>query len=613
MTKIEFLETDFQKQFDPGTWKKILLFAKPYRNTMFLLGLFMIFVAGVDIVMPLMTKYTIDHFIVPVNSDGLFQFSLIYFSIALFQALNVGIFILLAGKVETGVSYAIRRDGFKKLQELSLSFYDKTPVGWLMARMTSDTSKLSEIIAWGLVDLVWGSTLMTGIAVVMLIMNWKLTLIVLSIVPLLAWVSKKFQAIILSSYRIVKKTNSKITASINEGIMSAVTTKTLVREDENYKEFGDLTSKMYQASFRAAIQSALYLPLVQIASMTGTALAVWFGGKGVITSEISYGMLVMFLSYAGFFFIPIQEVARVFAELQNAQASAERIISLIETKSDIVDAEKVIIPAADKIVGDVKFEHVSFEYASEQPILSNFDLRVTAGSTIALVGKTGGGKTSIISLLCRFYEPVKGTIYIDNIDYTKYPLNFLHSNLGVILQTPHLFSGTILENIRYGRLTATDEEIYTAANLVNCDDFIQRMPLKYETEIAEGGTNLSTGQKQLISLARVILADPALLIMDEATSSVDTETEQLIQKALDKLVKGRTSFIIAHRLSTVQNADRILVIEDGKIIEDGNHNELIKLKGKYYKLYFQQYQDAAAAAVLGEVKTNPSINRDSLL
>ncbi len=601
MAGIEFLKADFQRQLDIGTWKMILQFARPYRNTMLLLGLFMIFVAGVDIVMPLLTKYAIDNFIVPVKSEGLFRFSILYFSIAIFQALNVGIFILLAGKVETGVSYAIRRDGFKKLQELSFSFYDKTPVGWLMARMTSDISKLSEIIAWGLVDLVWGSTLMAGIALVMLIMSWKLTLIILSIVPLLAWISRKFQVIILRSYRVVKKTNSRITASFNEGILSAVTTKTLVHEDNNFHEFEKLTNRMYSASFGAAVQSALYLPLVQLAAMIGTAMAVWFGRKGVISGDISYGLLVMFLSYTGFFFIPIQEVARVFAELQNAQASAERIVSLIRTEPELFDSPESVQPAG-RLRGRIRFEDVSFGYVGGQAVLKHFNLTIDAGSTIALVGETGGGKTSIISLLCRFYEPNRGTIFIDDLDYTKIPLEFLHSNLGVILQTPHLFSGTILENIRYGKLTATVEEITEAAKSVYCHEFIAQLPDQYNTEITEGGTNISAGEKQLISLARAVLADPALLIMDEATSSVDTEAELLIQRAMEILVEGRTSIIIAHRLSTIRKADRIIVIEGGQIAEDGMHDDLIAKRGKYYQLYFHQFQDQAAIMTLQKRK-----------
>jgi ATP-binding cassette subfamily B protein len=516
----------------------------------------------------------------------------------MFQALNVAVFIMLAGKVETGVSYNIRKAGFSKLQELSYSYYDHTPVGWLMARMTSDTAKLSEIIAWGLVDLVWGFTLMTGIAIVMLIMNLKLALIVLSVVPLLAWISKKFQVLILKSYREVRKTNSKITASFNEGIMGAVTSKTLVREDANLFEFEKLTGKMFASSFRAAVQSAIFLPLVQIFSMIGTALAIWFGGSGVIAGDISYGMLVMFLSYAAFFFIPIQELARVFAELQNAQAAAERIITLIETKPEIVDAEGIGSPPLQELKGKICFENVNFEYKKGQSILKDFNLDVEPGSSIALVGETGGGKTSIISLICRFYEPTSGSILIDDLDYRNYPLQWLQSNFGVVLQTPHLFSGTIIENIRYGKLDATDDEIISAAQAVKADAFIQSLPDKYDTEVSEGGTNLSTGQKQLISLARAIIANPSILIMDEATSSVDTETERSIQNAIEVLVKGRTSFIIAHRLSTIRNADRILVIESGKIIESGDHDELIFKNGKYFDLYNHQYRNEKVGSLL---------------
>lgn len=597
-TKQNFQEIDFNKQLDGRTWSKILSFAKTYKMTMILLGMFMVFVAAVDIVMPLMTRHAIDHFITPRNYDGLLGFGLLYLGIGMFQALNVAVFIMLAGKVETGVSYNIRKAGFSKLQELSYSYFDHTPVGWLMARMTSDTAKLSEIIAWGLVDLVWGFTLMSGIAIVMLIMNFKLALIVLSVVPLLAWISKKFQVLILRSYRQVRKTNSKITASFNEGIMGAVTSKTLVREDANLFEFEKLTSKMFSSSFRAAVQSAIFLPLVQISSMIGTALAIWFGGSGVIAGDISYGMLVMFLSYAAFFFIPIQELARVFAELQNAQAAAERIITLIETKPEIVDADGIGSPPVQTLKGKICFENVNFEYKKGQSILNDFNLKVEPGASIALVGETGGGKTSIISLICRFYEPTSGSILIDDLDYRNYPLQWLQSNFGVVLQTPHLFSGTILENIRYGKLDATDDEVFSAAQTVKADTFIQSLPEKYDTEVSEGGTNLSTGQKQLISLARAIIANPSILIMDEATSSVDTETEHSIQNAIEVLVKGRTSFIIAHRLSTIRNADRILVIESGRIIESGNHDELIIKNGKYFDLYNHQYRNEKIGSLL---------------
>jgi len=587
---MDHMETDYTRNFKFSSWRRVLTFAQPYRFTMILLGIFMILVAGVDIFMPLMTRYAVDNFIVPGVTSGIGYFAAVYVIILLFQAVSVAIFILLAGKVETGVSYRIRKAGFAKLQELSFSYYDRSSVGWLMTRLTSDTTKLSEIIAWGLVDLVWGGAIMIGVTVVMGILDWKLTLWVLSVVPLLFWVSQKFQVMILASYREVRKTNSKITSSFNEGIMGAVTTKTLVREANSLREFTELTTRMFNASFRAAVQSSMYMPLVQVASMIGAAFAIWFGGNGVIAGGISYGMLVLFLSYAAFFFQPVQEMARVFAELQNAQAAVERITSLIETDPDIRDDMETILPVSRPLQGDVRFEDVTFEYKRGQKILNHFDLEVNAGSTIALVGETGGGKTSIISMVCRFYEPTSGRILIDGRDYTRYPLQWLQSHLGVVLQTPHLFSGTIMENIRYGRLSATDEEVILAAAQVQADTFISKLPDGYHTAILEGGTNLSTGQKQLISLARAIIANPVILIMDEATSSVDTQTEQLIQVAIEKLVKGRTSFIIAHRLSTIRNAHRIIVIEKGRIIEDGNHADLIKLKGKYFKLYTDRFQ-----------------------
>lgn len=590
-------EEDFQKQIDLSTWKKVLAFARPYRGTMAWIAFFMIGVAAVDIIMPFMTKHAIDEFIANSRTDGLVKFALLYLSIALWQAVNVTIFIWLAGKVETGVSYQIRKAGFDKLQSLSFSYFDQTPVGWIMARMTTDTGKLSEIIAWGLVDIVWGTTLMSGIAVVMLIMNYKLALIVLSVVPLLAWISKKFQVLILASYREVRRTNSKITAAFNEGIMGAVTTKTLVREQSNLQDFKTLTGTMYRSSFRAAVQSALYMPLVQIGAMMGTALAIWYGGNSVIAGDISYGLLVMFLSYAGFFFIPIQEVARIFAEMQNAQASAERVMSLVETPVEITDKD-VTSPHPATIKGDISFNNVSFIYKKGQNVLQHFDLEVKAGQTVALVGETGGGKSTIVNLVCRFYEPSSGNLLVDGIDYRQYPLYWYYTNLGVVLQTPHLFSGTVRENIRYGNLKASEEQVIQASELAHAHHFIKELPDQYDTEVTEGGTNFSTGQKQLISLARVILADPRILIMDEATSSVDTETEHLIQQAIELIVQGRTSFIIAHRLSTIRTADRILVISNGQIIEDGTHDSLIRQKGHYHTLYLSQFQEESTRQLL---------------
>lgn len=595
-----YKEQEYTKSFDFQLWKQIFEYTKPYKKQILQLALIMMAVGGVDVTFPLMSKYAIDRFVIPGNIEGLGPFALTYFVLAGFQTFNVWLLITTAGKIEMNVSHDIRKKGFLKLQELSFSYYDKTPVGWMMARMTSDIDRLSEILSWGLVDLVWGSTLMSAIMVVLLYLNWKLALITLLVVPLLAWVSLYFQRKILASYRQVRKINSRITGAFNEGIMGAKTSKTLVREDRNLEEFREITKDMYGSSVRAAIFSSIFLPIVLALGSVGTGLALWFGGKGVVLEAISYGTLVAFISYTIQFFEPVRELARIIAELQAAQASAERVLSMINSKPQITDREQVTQVYGDvfhpkkenwpEVHGNIAFQKVSFTYDDGEQVLENFSLEVQAGEKIALVGETGSGKSTIVNLLCRFYEPTEGGILIDGVDYRQRSQLWLQSNLGYVLQTPHLFSGTILENIRYGRLEATVEEVEEAARLANAHEFIMKFPLGYESEVGEGGNLLSTGEKQLVSFARAILADPKIFVLDEATSSIDTETEQMIQQAIEKVLEGRTSFIIAHRLSTIRSADRILVIGNGKILESGNHKDLIKKRGHYYNLYTHQFK-----------------------
>jgi len=380
-----------------------------------------------------------------------------------------------------------------------------------------------------------------------------------------------------------------------------MTTKTLVREEENLKEFKDLTQEMYSSSVKAAVFSSIYFPVVITLGSIGTALALWFGGKAVLAQAIGFGTLSAFITYANQFFGPIRELARIIAEFQNAQASAERVMAMINTEPDIKDTPEVIEKYGtefepkrenwEEIKGDISFKNVHFYYKEGEEVLEDFNLEVKRGESIALVGETGSGKSTIVNLLCRFYEPVKGQILIDGVDYRERSQLWLQSNIGYVLQAPHLFSGTVKENIRYGRLDATDEEIIEAAKMVNAHDFIMRMEHGYDTEVGEGGNRLSTGEKQLISFARAIIADPKILVLDEATSSIDTETEQIIQDAIGKLLKGRTSFIIAHRLSTIRSADRILVIKDGRMVEQGSHRELMKQRGYYYRLYTNQFRE----------------------
>ena len=512
-----FEEKKYSKKFDLVLWKKLLKFCIPYKKKMILLGLFMLALAGVDVLFPLMSRYAIDNYVIPGNTDGILWYGLVFLGLVAIQALNIFFFIDIAGKIETHLTYDIRKKGFLHLQELSFNYYDKTPVGWLMARMTSDSQRLGSFISWGLVDMVWGGSLMILIAVIMLILNLKLALITLTVVPVLVVISIYFQKLILKAYRKVRKTNSKITGAFNEGISGAKTTKTLVREAENLKEFQVHTSQMYRSSVRAAILSSLYLPAILTLGSIGTGLALWFGGEGVMAGIVTYGTMVLFISYSVQFFEPLREMARVFAELQNAQASAERIFSMIDEVPQIKDNSQVTCEFGSimkmkqenwpDIEGRITFDNVTFSYKEGENILENFQLDIKAGETIALVGETGSGKSTLVNLACRFYEPNEGSIKIDGIDYRERSMLWLHSNLGYVLQTPHLFSGSIKENIAYGRLDASNEEIITAAKLVDAHGFIKKMKNGYESEVGEGGAKLSTGEKQLISFARAILTD----------------------------------------------------------------------------------------------------------
>lgn len=608
-----YVEENFNnknEKIDFGLWRKLLKYAADFKKQLIILGFVMIGVAGIDVLIPYLTKYAIDNFVVTGNVQGLLKFSIVYVVVIGIQAINVKLLVTFSGGVETKLAHHIRKLGFKRLQELSFSYYDTTPVGWMMSRMTSDIYRLSEIVSWGLTDMVWAIVMMMGFAGVMFYHNWKLTLITLCVVPPLFLIGIYFEKKILDAYRKVRKINSRITGDFNECITGAQTTKTLVREEDNLTEFKLDTKNMRDSAVRAAVFSALFLPIVLTLGSIGTGLALWFGGQDVLLKTISYGTLMMFISYSVQFFEPVSQLAATIAELQHAQASAERILSLIETESDIYDSKEVQEIYGDEynpkienwpeVHGDITFKNVSFAYKDGQRVLDNFNLDIKAGETIALVGETGSGKSTIVNLACRFYEPTEGEILIDGVNYKERSIGWLQANLGYVLQSPHLFSGTIKENIKYGRLDATDEEIIEAAKLVDAHDFIMKMDKGYDTEVGEGGGMLSTGEKQLISFARAIVANPSIFVLDEATSSIDTETERIIQNAIDKVLDGRTSFVIAHRLSTIVSADRILVIKNGKILEQGNHESLMRRKGYYYNLYTNQFVQEQENEILNE-------------
>ena len=587
---------------DTKLWRRIFDLLMVHKKKLYVLFMFMIMVATVDVIFPYLNKMAIDTY-VSGNGDlsKLWVFALAYFACIVWQGLNIYFFLRQAGRIEMDFSYDVRNKAFRKLQELSFTYYDKTPLGWIMARMTSDIGRLAEILSWSLMDLVWGLTVMFGITIVMFAVNWQLALLVLMVMPILAYLSVWFQTRILKSYREVRKINSKITGSFSEGITGAKTTKTLVLEDLNLTEFNHLTEDMRSHSVRAAILSAMFMPIVMGLGSISTAAILWYGGNQVLLGTIQFGTLMLFTQYASQFFEPLRQIARLLAEFQMAQASAERVLQLLHSEPQIVDSSEVIEKYGtildpkpqnyEPMFGNVTFDHVNFSYNPEEPVLKDFNITVTSGQTIALVGETGSGKSTIVNLLCRFYEPVSGKILIDGTDMKDRSIGWLHSNLGYVLQSPHLFSGSVAENIRYGKLAATEEEIIAAAKLVNAHDFIMNLEQGYETNVGEGGGRLSTGQKQLISFARAVIADPAIFVLDEATSSIDTETEQIIQHAIDTLLVNRTSFVIAHRLSTIVNADRILVIRKGVVKEDGTHAELLKIKGYYYRLYTNQFNE----------------------
>ena len=457
-----------------------------------------------------------------------------------------------------------------------------------MSRVTSDTDRIAELATWGLLDVTWAIMNISTAVYFMVVINWRLALVIVVTIPILVFVAAEFKKRILVEYRQVRKINSKITGAYNENINGVRVVKALCREEENLQEFGELTGDMYHASYRAAWLSALFLPVVQVISAFAVGAIVWYGGLQAQVGAMTVGGIQAFVSYITFMLWPVQDLARVYAEMQHAIASAERVFSLVDAVPDIQDRPDAVDPGT--IRGDIEFDDVDFWYEADKPVLSGFDLHVRRGETIALVGPTGGGKTTIVNLICRFYEPKSGVLRLGGRDYRELSLHAIQSRIGVVLQTPHLFSGTIRENIRYGRLEASDQEVEDAARLAGAHEFIRTLDKGYGEEVGEGGDLLSVGQKQLVSLARAILAQPEILVMDEATSSVDTLTEDLIQRGMDALMTGRTSFVIAHRLSTIKRADRILVIEGGRIVEMGSHRQLLRQRGHYYRLYTRQFR-----------------------
>jgi ATP-binding cassette subfamily B protein len=588
MAEIEIEEEEYTSQVTSKTLSRILGLTKPHRSWVFGFWIMIAFTSIIDAIFTYLNKGIIDQAIIAQNHQALIKILGFYGVLILVQAISVFVFIFLAGVLGERIQYDLRKSMFNHLQELSLAYYSQTSVGRLMARVTSDSGRVSELVTWGLVDTTWAVMNITTSMIFMLIINWKLALIVMFTIPLLLVIAIQFRKRILVEFRKSRKANSKITGSYNENISGVRVVKALGREAENLTEFKHLTSEMYSSSYHAAWLSALFLPTVQIVSSIALGFIVWYGGLQANLGNMTIGGIQAFVSYLAFMMWPIQDLARVYAEMQHSIASAERIFTLLDSTPEVLDRPDAIDPGTIK--GKVEFDHVDFTYEDGKPVLTDFSLVVNPGEMIALVGPTGGGKSTIVNLLCRFYEPKRGAIRINGREYTEFTLHSIQSRVGIVLQTPHLFSGTVRENIRYGCLDASDEDIEAASKLAGAHDFIINLEKKYEQDVGEGGNLLSVGQKQLISIARAILAKPDIFIMDEATSSVDTLTEALIQRGMENLMQGRTSFIIAHRLSTIKRANRIVVVEDGRITEMGSHAELLRAHGHYYRLYTQQFR-----------------------
>lgn len=597
-----------------GAWKTLFYMVyRPQKRVFHILVVAALITAGIDASFTLVTKALVDDIVANGVGADLIKYAWMYGVLMLGIIGFIWMFIRLAGGLSTTLMYDLRKQSFEHLQRLSFRFFDNNAVGWLLARITSDTQRIANVIAWGTLDLFWGVPFLIAIFGILIYLDWQLGLVVLALFPFLAAVAMWFNVRILDSSRRLRKTNSRITAIYNESISGIQTSKVLVREEENLQEFRKDTQKMYGQSMYNLLLTSAFFPFVNVFVSMATGAALWLGGVEVLAGTLTLGTLVAFMAYARSLMDPMLEVSEKLAELQRTTACVERVVGLLDVEPDIVDSDTVTrhieqamaegaqtIDGGDKDIRDIEFKDVSFGYKPEETVLRNFNLTVPAGSTVALVGATGSGKSTIVSLLCRFYEPTEGQVLINGQDYRERSLAWLQSNLGIVLQTPFLFTGTIRSNIRYGNLDATDEQIEAAAKAVNVHDIIMQMEKGYETEVQEGGNNLSTGQKQLISFARAIIGNPQILVMDEATSSVDTQTEHLLQESLHTVLEGRTSFVIAHRLSTIRSADTILVIDGGELVEQGTHDSLLADKGRYYELYQKQFQTESEEQLLNQ-------------
>ena len=587
---------------------KLLPFVKPYKKIMISMIIMGALSSLIDSIYPLFNQYALNHFIALKTTDTIVPFIIVYIVILIVFVILNFVSTTWAGKIEMSVNRDLRNASFNHLQELSFSYFNQNNVGYVHARVMSDTGRIGQLVSWDMMDMVWQGSYLLFVLINMALINIHLAMYIMLIIPFAVILIIFFQKKLVALNRKIREINSKITSNFNEGITGAKSIKTLVVENKINHDFDVDSDDMEKTSVLAGRYSALFSSLVTMLSSITLAIILWKGGMINQEGIIMIGTLSVFMTYALNMLEPIQSIVGGIARLIAIQVNIERFTTLLETQSDVADRVEVVEKYGDTfhpkkenwetLYGDVEFKDVSFKYPDgNEMVLEHFDLKVPQGTNVAIVGETGAGKSTLVNLVCRFFEPTYGQVLIDGKDARDRSQLWLHSNIGYVLQTPHLFSGTVRDNLRYGKPDATDEEIWKALKLVNAEFVIDKMDKGLDSEVGEGGDMLSTGEKQLISFARAILANPKILVLDEATASIDTLTEKAIQDAIFTVIKGRTSFVIAHRLSTIVDADVILVVKDGKIIERGKHAELMQAHGYYYDLYTRQYEEMVTNTV----------------